>query len=68
MTGQAREPRTNKYWPVLILDLAAVAGLTVLALTPHASPAWGVLAALWSGVAALRALNEYKSRRNTTTR
>jgi hypothetical protein len=63
MTARAREPRTNKYWPVLLLDIAAITVLIILALvTPHARFWWAVLAVLWSVVAALRARNEYKSR------
>jgi hypothetical protein len=62
MTVRAREPRTNKYWPVLLLDTAAIAILVFLALTPHASLWWGVLAVLWICMAALRARIEYKSR------
>lgn len=62
MTPPVKEARTKKYWPVLLLDLTAIAILIFLALTPRASPWWGVLAVLWIGVAALRARTEYKSR------
>lgn len=33
MTAQARKSLTNKYWPVLLLDTAAIAVLIILALT-----------------------------------
>lgn len=66
---KARRGRpTNKYWPVLLLDLIAVAVLVFVAVRPHASPWWRILAAMWGVVAALRAINEYKSRRSTATR
>jgi hypothetical protein len=52
----------SRYWPVLLLDVSAIAVLVLLALTLPIGPWWWVLAALWAAVAGRRALNEHRSR------
>jgi hypothetical protein len=61
VTGTPRPPRTDRYWPVLLLDITAVTVLVVLALALPAGPWWWILAALWTAVAVLRALNQHQS-------
>jgi 1,4-dihydroxy-2-naphthoate octaprenyltransferase len=61
MTGSPGPPRAGSYWPVLLLDISAVAILLILALTLPASPWWWILAVLWAAVACRRALNQYRT-------